>query len=92
MIKDLIKLYENHNQLVLLEIVYFSISIISFSLAGIVALFNQSLGVSILIIPLIALIAGVMNVVAWSLIKLIIDALMSHNKAKKSAEKSAKKA
>ncbi|MBR2588734.1 hypothetical protein IKE84_00055 [Candidatus Saccharibacteria bacterium] len=92
MIKDLIKLYENHNQLVLLEIVYFSISIISFSLAGIVALFNQSLGVSILIIPLIALIAGVMNVVAWSLIKLIIDALMSRNKAKKSAEKSAKKA
>ena len=92
MIKDLIKLYKDRRELTLLEITYFALSILSFAIAGVVALFNQSLGVSILIVPLVALIAGLMNIVAWSLVKLVIEAVISKKEADKSAttEKSAK--
>ena len=89
MIKDLIKLYEDGRELTLLEITYFALSVLSFMVAGILALFNQALGVSVLIVPLIALVAGVMNIVAWSLVKLIIESLS--NKVKGSAAKTAKK-
>ncbi len=75
MIKGLIKLYKDRRELTLLEIAYFALSVISFVVAGTVSLFNQSLGVSILIVPLIALVAGVVNIVAWSLIKIFIEAL-----------------
>lgn len=77
MIKGLIKLYKDRRELTLLEIAYFALSILSFVVAGTVSLFNQSLGVSILIVPLIALVAGVVNIVAWSLVKLLIEGLAS---------------
>ena len=89
MIKDLIKLYKDRRELTLLEITYFALSIVSFAIAGIIALFNQSLGVSVLIVPLIALVAGIMNIVAWSLVKLIIEGLISSRKEDK-ANKSSK--
>lgn len=88
MVNDLIKLYKEGQKLTLLEIAYFAITILAFGVAGIVALFNQSLGVSILIIPLITLIAGVMNIIAWSLVKLIIEHMISR---KQKAAKPAKK-
>jgi len=87
MINDIIKLYKEGKELTLLEIAYFSITVISFAIAGIVALFNQSFGVSVLIIPLVALVAGLMNIVAWSLVKLIVEHLISSRKEKKSASK-----
>lgn len=86
MINDIIKLYKDGKKLTLLEIAYFAIAIISFGIAGVIALFNQSFGVSILIVPLIALIAGVMNIVTWALVKLIIEHLVAsrnNSKAKK---------
>ena len=92
MINDIIKLYKEGRELTLLEIAYFAITVVSFAVAGVVALFNQSLGVSVLIIPLVALVAGVMNIVAWSLVKLIIEHLMASRKEKKVAEKSEKPA
>ena len=79
MIKELIKLYEERRELTLLEIAYFALTIISFVVAGIVALFNQALGVSILVVPLFALIAGVVNIIAWSLVKLLVETLASKN-------------
>ena len=90
MINDIIKLYKNGKELTLLELAYFAITLISFAVAGVVALFNQSLGVSVLVVPLIALIAGVMNIVAWSLVKLIIEHLISSRESKKAEEKAKK--
>lgn len=90
MIKDLIKLYKERRELTLLEITYFALSVITFAVAGIIALFNQSLGVSILIVPLIALIAGVVNIVAWSVVKLVIESLINRKNADKAADKPAK--
>ena len=80
MIKSLIKLYKDNKQLTLLEIAYFALSILSFAVAGIVALFNQSLGINILIVPLVAFIAGLMNIVIWAVIRLVIDALIERGK------------
>jgi len=86
MIKSLIKLYEERRELTLLEIAYFALTIISFVVAGTIALFNQNLGISFLIVPLLALIAGVVNIVAWSLVKLFVESLAN----KKSGGKTAK--
>ncbi|MBQ6127240.1 hypothetical protein IJI69_00920 [Candidatus Saccharibacteria bacterium] len=90
MVNTIIKLYKNHRELTLLEITYFVLMIIAFMVAGIVALFSQSLGVSILVVPLVCLIAGVMNLVAWSLVKLALDNLMAWHD-KKNGEKPAPK-
>ena len=91
MINDIIKLYKNGKELTLLEIAYFVITLVSFAVAGVIALFNQSLGVSVLIVPLIALIAGIMNIVAWSLVKLIIEHLIAARDNKDSKDVKAKK-
>ena len=99
MINWIINLYKNHRELTLLEITYFMLMMVAFVVAGVVALFSQSLGVSILIVPLVCLIAGAMNLVAWALVKLALENLMSwHDQknntkkddSKKSAEKSKK--
>ncbi len=91
MVNDIIKLYKNKNELKLVEITYFFMTILSFIVAGIIALFSQSLGVSVLIIPLISLIAGVMNIVAWALVKTGVEYLISIKEKKEPAKKSAKK-
>ncbi len=90
MINDIIKLYKEGKELTLLEIAYFTITIISFAIAGVIALFNQSFGVSILIVPLVALVAGVMNIVAWSLVKLIVEHMISSRKEKSKSDKAKK--
>lgn len=86
MIKGLIKLYEGGRELTLLEIAYFVLAIVSFVIAGIVALFNQSLGVSMLIVPLFALIAGVVNIVAWSIVKILLEGLVNKKGKSKTAK------
>ena len=83
MIKELIKLYKDRRELTLLEITYFTLSVISFAVAGILALFNQALGLSVLIIPLIAFIAGLMNIVAWAVVRLISEGLINRDKTTK---------
>lgn len=87
MVNDIIKLYKNKNELKLVEITYFFMTILSFIVAGIIALFSQSLGVSVLIIPLISLIAGVMNIVAWALVKTGVEYLISIKEKKEPAKK-----
>ncbi|MBO7720614.1 hypothetical protein J6S35_03230 [Candidatus Saccharibacteria bacterium] len=91
MVNDIIKLYKNKNELKLVEIAYFFVTVLSFVIAGIIALFSQSLGVSVLIIPLIALIAGVMNIVTWALVKTGVEYLISIKEKKDDAKKTAKK-
>ena len=83
MIKELIKLYKDRRELTLLEITYFALSVISFAIAGVLALFNQALGISVLIVPLVAFIAGLMNIVAWAVVRLLIEGLMNRNKNSK---------
>lgn len=89
MVNGIIKLYKNHRELTLLEMTYFIMMILAFVVAGVVALFSQSLGVSILVVPLVCLIAGVMNLVAWSLVKLALDSLI-HWHDKKNEDKASK--
>ena len=90
MINYIVKLYREGRELALVELAYFVITLLAFVVAGAVALFNQSLGVSVLVVPLVSLIACVMNVVAWALVKLVAEQLANIKQAKK-AEKATKK-
>lgn len=92
MVKYIVKLYKEHHELTLLEISYAILLVISFVIAAILALFNHAIGTSALIIPLVCLVTGIMNVVAWSLIKMVAEHLISTEKAKQEAEKTVKKA
>lgn len=94
------QLHQNRRELVLLEAAYLLIAILSFLLAGSIALFNQPLGNSFLIIPLVAFVAFSTNIIAWALVKLFVEAIPgktslrsnikqnSSNKAKTTAKKS----
>jgi hypothetical protein len=68
-----IGLYCKNRQLVLLSWVYGILAIVFVFIAGIFALINQSVGVAILIVPLVAICALSANVVAWALIHLMLD-------------------
>ncbi len=87
------KLFEERRELALLQWTYFVMSILAVLIAGIFALFNQSLGVSMLVVPLVAITAASMNVVAWALIKLAAETFLPKPKAVKTtkASKKAKK-
>jgi hypothetical protein len=85
-----VDLYKENKQIVLLSYCYAAIAVVFTIVAGLFALINQPLGVSLLVIPLVAVIALCMNVVFWALVHLAIDS-QSKKIAKKSAEKTAKK-
>lgn len=68
-------LYQNRRELVLLEWAYAALAVTSLIVAGLFALLNQPLGVGLLIIPLVSFIALTMNIVAWALVKLLIESL-----------------
>lgn len=70
------RLYTEKRELALLEWTYFAMVVAAVMIAGIIALFNQALGLSILIVPLVAFVAMSMNVVAWALIKLAADSFL----------------
>lgn len=73
----IIKLYKNHRELLLVEVTYLIITLVAFVVAGVIALFNQSFGVASLIVPLMSLIAFVVNVVVWAIVKFMLDGLVS---------------
>ena len=81
-----VELYKENKQIVLLTWCYSIIAIIFVIIAGLIALINQPLGVSLLIIPLVSIIALAMNVVFWALIHLAID-----SKSKKKTPSKSKK-
>lgn len=90
MINGIIKLYKNHRELTLLELTYFMLMLLAFAVAGVVALFNQSLGVSILIVPLVCLVACVVNLVAWAVVKLSLESLINSREKKDNTAKAKK--
>ena len=65
------KLYQEKRELALVGWAYFAMMIVSVVIAIVTfAVFNESLGVGILIVPMVAMVAISMNVVAWTLIKI----------------------
>ena len=70
------RLHLDKRELALLEWTYLAMVIVSVLVAGICALFDQSIGVGLLIVPFVAFIAMSMNVVAWALIKLAADTIL----------------
>lgn len=72
-LKYFLNLYRDRKQITLLSWVYAVIAVVFVFIAGIFALINQNFGISVLIIPLIAVVALAANVVIWALIKLALD-------------------
>ena len=78
------KAQKENNKFGMLEYVYVAIAAITIFIAGIVALFNQNLGLSIAFVPLASIsIAGV-NVIVWSLTKLFADSVKTKESPKTS--------
>jgi len=86
-LKYFASLYESKSELALLQWTYLAMAVVSVLIAGVFALFNQSVGVGILIVPMIASIAMSMNVVAWALIKLAADTFLPKDPKDKSIKK-----
>lgn len=88
-----IDLYRKNRQLTLISWVYGIIAVVFVFVAGVFALINQSVGVAILIVPLVAICALSTNVVVWALVHLMLDSTakkLEENEKKKAARKSAK--
>ena len=78
-----IKLYKEKSQLALLTWAYLAITVVFVILAGIFALFNQAFGLSVLIVPFVAIIALCVNVTAWALIRYLLDGIISRREIAK---------
>lgn len=78
-VKYLKKLYQNKQELTLIETTYGLVALVFFLLAAVVSLLDRSLGVALLIIPLISFIALATNVVVWALLKLSLESKISQN-------------
>ena len=66
-VKYLKKLYQNKQELTLIETTYGLVALVFFLLAAVVSLLDRALGVALLIIPLISFIALATNVVVWKI-------------------------
>ena len=78
-VKYLKKLYQNREELKLVEVTYGLVALVFFLLAAVVSLLDRALGVALLIIPLISFIALATNVVVWALLKLFLESKISRN-------------
>ncbi len=67
------QLYKEKRELTILEITYLVIAGVSFLVAAVIALLNQSLGVGLLIIPFIAFLAFSANLIVWALVKMLVE-------------------
>jgi hypothetical protein len=83
------KQVESKRDLALLQATYLTIGVLAVVVCGLVGLFNQSLGVGMLIFPLVVVVALCMNTVAWALIRLGIEALGIKAPEVKATEKKA---
>ena len=84
-------LYRNRKQIILLTWAYLLLAAVTVLIAGVCALINQSVGVAMLILPLIVIAALCMNVVAWSFVRFIIDVITIRVKEKEEKELALKK-
>lgn len=78
-VKYLKKLYQNKQELTLIEATYGLVALVFFLLAAVVSLLDRALGVALLIVPLISFIALATNVVVWALLKLFLESKISQN-------------
>ena len=78
-VKYLKKLYQNKQELTLIETTYGLVALVFFLLAAVVSLLDRALGVALLIVPLISFIALATNVVVWALLKLLLESKISQN-------------
>ena len=78
-IKYLKNLYQNKEELKLVEVTYGLVALVFFLLSAVVSLLDRALGVALLIIPLISFIALATNVVVWALLKLFLESKISQN-------------
>lgn len=78
-VKYLKNLYQNKEELKLVEVTYGLVALIFFLLAAVVSLLDRALGVALLIIPLISFITLATNVVVWALLKLFLESKISQN-------------
>lgn len=78
-VKYLKNLYQNKEELKLVEVTYGLVALVFFLLAAVVSLLDRALGVALLIIPLISFITLATNVVVWALLKLFLESKISQN-------------
>ena len=83
LIKYFTNLYKENRQISLLTWIYGSIAILSLIIAGLFALINQAFGQFLLWIPGLAILVLISNLVVWSLIRSILDAIDEAKKRKK---------
>ena len=78
-----VKFYKSGHSLALLQWAYGTVAIISLLISGILALMNQPLGLSILIVPAVAGGAFALNLLVWAIIKLAFDSVVANEEIKK---------
>lgn len=86
------QLYKEKRELTILEVTYLIIAIISFLVAAVIALLNQSLGVALLIIPFVSFLALSANMIVWALVRMLLDESTKndHKKSEVSKDESEK--
>lgn len=67
------QLYKEQRELTILEVTYLIIAVLSFLVAAVIALLNQSLGVALLIIPFVSFLALSANMIVWALVRMLLD-------------------
>ena len=85
------KLYREKSQVTLLTWAYGIISVVVVLVAGLIALINQSVGVAVLIVPLISISALCANIFVWAFVRFILDAYQLREAARQKALKAAEK-
>lgn len=81
------QLYKDKRELTILEVTYLIIAIISFLVAAIIALLNQSLGVALLIIPFVSFLALSANMIVWALVRILLDESIKNDHKKSEVSK-----
>ena len=85
------RMYREKREISLLTWAYASVAVIVLIVAGLIALVNQPTGVSLLVVPLISVVAMIANVVVWALIRFIIETHEQNEKSKVRNEKQSNK-
>ena len=86
------QLYNEQRELTILEVTYLIIAVLSFLVAAVIALLNQSLGVALLIIPFVSFLALSANMIVWALVRMLLDESTKndHKKSEVSKDESEK--
>lgn len=74
------RLYQEKRELTILEITYAILAVVTFLIAAVIALLNQSLGVALLIIPFVSFLALSANIIVWALVKMFIEQIIKIDK------------